>query len=128
MVVKGSGYFKMWSLKQVWLYLWITGMDKSDSSNLEIVYPNLCRKSAEVSYIQIHALVKMMLISFLHRMKYCFPFYKICNRISLFRQTWITDVLVDTSIKIKVSTETNIIGLKKGLDFAPIQSKINELE
>lgn len=56
------------------------------------------------------------------------PFYKICNRISLFRQTWIIDVLVDTSIKIKVSTETNIIGLKKGLDFAPIQSKINELE
>ena len=71
-------------------------------------------------------------MSFLHKMKNCFLFCRIYNRVCHLRQTAVASVLMGISaqtqflINILDTTEINI--LEEGLDFAPISNKSNNPE
>ena len=106
-------------------------MKKVISLTQECPPPFYAQTQQRFLVVPIRTLVKEKLMSFHHKMKNSFLFYRIYNRIRHLRLTVVATVLVGISIQTgcsKVLTDTEITILEKGLYFAPIQNKVNEPE
>ena len=108
------------------IYCELLACEKSNSSNSGMCLPIYVQTQQRFLIVWIRRLVKTMPMSFLHKMKNYFLFCRIYNIIRHLRQTVVASVLM--GISAQTLTDTEIHFLEKGLDFALIQSKINQPE
>ena len=79
------------------IYCELLACEKSNSSNSGTCPPDICTNSAEVSNSSNSQLVKIIAMSFLHKMRKYFLFCRNYNRIRHLRQTIVANVFVGIS-------------------------------
>ena len=111
------------------IYYVLLACKKRNSSNSGTCPPDLCTNSAEVCNASNSQISQNEVNFFSSQDDDYFLFCRIYNRIRHLRQAVVGSALVGISAQTRnVLTNTEINIPKKGLDFAPIQNKINKPE